>query len=178
MEHSDNNLTVEYLLEKEGGRNTAGLEFDRGGDTIYGISQKFNPRAWENGPPSLEQARLIWLGEGPDHNGYLAEWKLDRFPQKIANKLTDLLCPRNILMEAIQVLQRAVWAVSGIPLKVDGVAGPITMKRVTDQCLYVSGELMLLACLRCEIAAQYRLLVARNPSQQPNERGWLNRSYS
>lgn len=51
----DFNQAADRVLKLEGGMTT-----DTGGRTIYGISEKANPDAWENGPPTLDEARQIY----------------------------------------------------------------------------------------------------------------------
>lgn len=36
---------------------------DSGGRTIYGISERWHPRMWRDGPPTLDEARLFYLEE-------------------------------------------------------------------------------------------------------------------
>lgn len=176
MTPSSPEVTVEYILLKEGGYSDS--PHDPGGQTIYGISRKFNPKAWANGRPTIEDARKIWLGYGPDGNLYMREWDLERFPQSVANKLTDILCTRNRITEAIEILQKALWSASGMKLKVDGVYGPRTRALLEAQVATQAGERELLAALREAIAGVYERLVAQNPEKEPNLSGWTNRSRS
>lgn len=178
-------VTVEYILLKEGGYSDS--PHDPGGQTIFGIARKFNPKAWEQFDKLLaagdmdgarDLARRVWLGYGPDGNLYMREWDLERFPQSVSNKLTDILGPRNRITEAIEILQKALWSASGMKLKVDGVYGPRTRALLEAQVATQAGERELLAALREAIAGVYERLVAQNPEKEPNLSGWTNRSRS
>ncbi len=50
--------TFDSIQSREGAPTNDPL--DKGGPTAYGISQKSNPEAWKNGPPTEEEARAIF----------------------------------------------------------------------------------------------------------------------
>jgi len=176
MTPSNPEVTVEYILLKEGGYSNS--PYDPGGQTIFGISRRYNPKAWANGRPTIEDARKIWLGYGPDGHLYMREWDLERFPQSVANKLSDILCTRNRITEAIMILQKALWSASGMKLKVDGVYGPRSRALLEAQVATQSGEQALLAALREAIASRYENHVAQNPNKEEFLDGWVNRARS
>src|SRR5215204_4654531 len=51
---------LEDIIKREGGDTFTDDPSDHGGRTIYGISERFHPEAWESGPPSKEQAKKIY----------------------------------------------------------------------------------------------------------------------
>lgn len=176
---ADEQKIVHYIIEQEGGYVDS--PHDLGGETCFGISSRWHPEAWRDGPPSREAAREIWL------NRYVVPWGLKQFPHEVALKLSDYLCPRNKPQEAMACLQRALNAVAKsllleVPLLVDdGIPGTRTMTAlhaIWDRPDGGTGQRALLAALRSEIAGQWRLYVAENPSQTPNLRGWVNRAMS
>ncbi len=69
------------------------------------------------------------------------------------------------------VLQRALRS-GGINVSEDGLIGPETLSGVI-----FSEPLILLAAMKSEAAGYYRLIAAKNPSQQKFLNGWLNRAY-
>ena len=52
-------LLVE-LIEREGHRETNNPN-DSGGRTKYGISERFHPQEWTNGPPTYERAKQFYF---------------------------------------------------------------------------------------------------------------------
>lgn len=48
------------IIQRESVKDTNNPN-DSGGRTKYGISERWNPDAWKNGPPTLEQAKSIYL---------------------------------------------------------------------------------------------------------------------
>lgn len=52
---------VRFVLEREGGY--VDHPADRGGKTIYGISERSHPDAWADGPPTLQEAVAIYKEE-------------------------------------------------------------------------------------------------------------------
>lgn len=47
---------IDDVIKREGAKDTNNPN-DSGGRTKYGISEKWNPEMWKNGPPSLDAAR-------------------------------------------------------------------------------------------------------------------------
>lgn len=69
------------------------------------------------------------------------------------------------------ILQRALRSAS-IYVPEDGLMGPVTISAVLN-----SEPNILLAAMKSEAAGYYRLIAAKNPSQQKFLQGWLNRAY-
>lgn len=51
---------IDEIISNEGGARETDDPSDEGGRTIYGISERANPLAWANGPPSYANARAIY----------------------------------------------------------------------------------------------------------------------
>ena len=55
---------IEGVLEREGpGKPPYITPGDRGGRTSWGISERWHPEAWKNGPPTRDEAKQIYLNE-------------------------------------------------------------------------------------------------------------------
>ena len=153
---------VERLLANEGGYSSNPA--DPGGATKFGISA----RAY----PGLDIATLT---RDAAVKIYWSEWWLRfgfaQLPDAIATKTFDLAV--NIgAAHAIECLQRALRA-CGLPVTEDGAIGPATAvaSRRAD-----AGALM--AALRSELAAHYRMVASNQNGGADFLKGWLNRAYA
>jgi len=143
---------------------------DPGGHTKYGISKAAYP--------GVDIANLTIPGA---QEIYLRDWwqkyeykRID--DQRIANRVF-WFAVNNRPKNAHRALQRALRA-AGVAVKEDGILGPQTFYAVNHRC----NNDVLLAALRSEIAAFYRLFtLARRLKQVPRPgkylKGWLNRAY-
>ena len=151
---------VKRVLADEGGysENPA----DPGGATRFGISARSNPGV-----------DIATLTRDAAMEIYWREWWLRfgfaRLPAAIAAKTFDLAVNMGA-GHAIECLQRALRA-CGLPVKVIGAATAAQAARADPAAL--------MAALRSELAAYYRLLAA---NQDDNEnkfiKGWLIRAYA
>jgi len=154
---------VKRVLADEGGysENPA----DPGGATRFGISARSNPGV-----------DIATLTRDAAMEIYWREWWLRfgfaRLPAAIAAKTFDLAVNMGA-GHAIECLQRALRA-CGLPVKEDGVIGAATAAQAAR-----AEPAALMAALRSELAAYYRLLAA---NQDDNEnkfiKGWLIRAYA
>ena len=155
-------IAVERVLAVEGGYSSN--PDDPGGATRFGISARAHP--------GLDIATLT---RDTAVNIYWREWWLRfgfaQLPAPVAAKTFDLSV--NIgAAHAIECLQRALRA-CGLPVTEDGVLGEDTVlasRRADPNAL--------MAALRSELAAYYRLLAARQPRDQAFIKGWLTRAYA
>ncbi len=132
---------------------------DSGGQTAFGISEKSNPEAWKNGPPTEAQARAIY------EQKYVKSPGFDKIADKqLQAQLIDFGVNSGPAI-AIMKLQ------SILGVQEDGVLGPNT--------------LAILATLHpedvnnCLVAERVKLIgriVSKNPSQLKFLNGWLDRS--
>ena len=145
---------------------------DSGGKTKYGISQKAYPSLNIKGL-SLEDTIEIY------YRDFWLKGNFEQIPDKnIATKLFDFTVNFG-QRGATFVLQRALRAV-GISVKEDGLFGPVTLSAVISCCMPEGAEnrtKILMSALKSEAAGYYRLIAAKNPSQQKFLNGWLNRAY-
>jgi lysozyme family protein len=70
------------------------------------------------------------------------------------------------------ILQRAVNAVHPGAVTEDGILGPLTIK-AANECWPAA----LRAALRSEMAAVYRMILQKDPTQEAFRKGWLARAY-
>ena len=149
------------VIAKEGGSKATNDSADKGGRTQYGISAKSNPKAWEDGKVTEEEARAIYLQK------YVVGVGLHLIPpshKKTQANLIDwgVMSGPGI---AVKELQKIVGA------EQDGVFGSMTLQKllaVDDRSLS-----NLLAASRVAMVGR---VVQRNPSQVKWLGGWLKRA--
>lgn len=100
-------------------------------------------------------------------------WQRTLTPPILAWKAFDAAVNTGPRRAAI-LLQTALCA-RGAALKIDGVAGPVTLAAARDQAEADQGA-ALLAALRVAQADFYRLLVSQQPKLKPFLTGWLARA--
>ncbi len=153
---------VECVLANEGGYSSNPA--DPGGATNFGISARSHPGL---AVADLTRDAAVEI--------YWREWWLRfgfaRLPAAIAAKTFDLAVNMGA-GDAIQCLQRALRA-CGRPATEDGVIGADTAAQAAR-----ADPAALMAALRSELAAHYRL-VAANQGHRDQEfiKGWLTRAY-
>jgi lysozyme family protein len=157
------NLAIEVVLEHEG-ESYVDNPSDAGGPTKFGIAQRWNPDLNIRGLTRGQAIEIYW-------QRYWAGRGYDKLPAGVAIKSFDLAVNMG-KKGALTCLQRALRA-AGIRVAVDGILGPETWNAASDVDPGV-----LIAALRSEAACEYRLLIARNPSQEVFRDGWLNRAYA
>src|ERR1700679_2465928 len=104
------NLIME-IIQREGAKDTDNPN-DPGGRTKYGISEKSNPSAWKNGPPTLDAAKQIYMDLYVNAPGFT---KIQ--PSFLMNQLVDFGVnsgPKTAIMHLQKLLG----------LTQDGVIGP------------------------------------------------------
>ena len=153
---------VQRVLADEGGDSSNPA--DPGGVTRFGISARSHP--------GLDIATLT---RDAAVKIYWREWWLRfgfaQLPAAIAAKTFDLAV--NIgAANAIECLQRALRA-CGLPVTEDGVLGPATAAAAAH-----ADPAALMAALRSELAAHYRLVAANQKCGANFLKGWLTRAYA
>ncbi len=162
------NDAVALVLQVEGGYVKPGA--DPGGETNFGISRKSYPQV-DIAHLTRDQAIAIYFSDFWDkfHLDELIPWP--RIAAKIFSVGVNIYMP-----PAIVCLQRACRA-CGWPVDESGVLDGATHNAV--QSFAVTNENALLAALRSELAAHYRL-VAANKGRAGDLflKGWLRRAYA
>lgn len=166
-------IAIDRLLQEEDSTLSAAVSdaaSDRGGKTILGISSRWFPREYaeiESLPPRERPA-------------YARRFYFTEFWEKYdMQSLPSLLGPRMLSFavnagwqDAVKLLQRALWASTGIELKDDGVLGPKTWAALEE-----SSNIDVLRAYRSEQACHYRIQAILDASQKVFLTGWLRRSY-
>ena len=147
------------IIEREGPESNHPA--DVGGRTKYGISARSNPDAWKDGPPTLEQAKAIYL----QRYVQVPRFHLVRDPALQA-QLVDYGVHSGPAL-AIMKLQ----GILGV--KVDGILGPLTMEAIDRE-----GDQWLNNQLMVERLRMVGRIVARDKSQAVWVGGWINRIVS
>lgn len=156
---------VAVVLQHEGG--LVDDPNDPGGITKFGISLRSYPQLGADGIRALtaDDAAAIYRRDWWDRYGY------GELAPTIGGKLLDMAV--NIGAAAAHTcLQRALRA-CGTAVQEDGVLGPATKAAAN-----VQPPDRLLAPLRSEAAAHYRLIIAARPADAEYEADWLARAYS
>ena len=149
---------LDELLEREGWNGPEFLDLhDRGGRTSWGISERAHPEAWKHGPPSKEDARLIYSQE------YVLPFDWVQDPLRV--QLIDIAVNSGE-RTAVRLLQRAIGVID------DGIVGPVTRAatKAAGSPRMVNNAL---------VAFRLRFvddLSDGNPTQKRFEEGWENRA--
>jgi len=160
-------LKAVSLVLKHEGSEVVDDPRDPGQLTHFGFALRDNP--------DLTADEIRAMTEEQAVARYFTRWWLPyrwaHLPQGIACKCFDCAVPMGP-QDAIRALQRACWA-AGRKVAEDGVLGPETVGAAG----YVSTP-VLLAALKSELAAHFRLVAASRPQMSKYLNGWLQRSYS
>lgn len=147
---------IDDIILKEGGSKATDIKVDKGGRTQYGISEKSNPTAWEDGKVTRDEAREIY------ERKYLRPFKLIE-DQPCYEQAVDFGVTSGPAL-VVQKIQAIVGA------EVDGHLGPDTQRLV----LAYEGDLNLELCKsRLKMIGR---IVTKDPTQLTFLNGWINRS--
>lgn len=151
---------IDAVIKREGAKDTDNPN-DSGGRTRYGISERWNPELWRNGPPTLDQARLHY------RNVYILNVGFDKVqPPFLQEQLIDFGVnsgPQTALMHLQKLLG----------LTQDGKLGPATL-----------GTIALRDPIRLnnQLVDDRVLMLGRIVQKHPNDLeflfGWLTRALS
>lgn len=143
---------------------------DRGGATKYGITQavaRANGYTGDMRDLPLETAREIYKRE------YAVKPGFADFPSQVAAELFDTGVNMGTA-KATEFLQRAVNALGGAGIAVDGKMGPATRGAVKSY-LQSRGNAVDILCktLNCLQGVRYVEIVEKNPTQRKFINGWI-----
>lgn len=156
-------LIIEGILDREGeGTPPFEVEGDKGGRTSWGISERWHPEAWAEGPPSREQAKAIYLEQ------YVRPFAWVAFePLKV--QLIDFGVVHGV-GQATHCLQALLGAT------LDGIAGPKTRYGVERLCNVRRGGIILNNALVASRLLIIDQMTDREKSQKKFEEGWSDRA--
>jgi lysozyme family protein len=172
-------IAAQYVLQNEGVLSNDPA--DKGGLTKYGIILP-TLRAMgltfgdKDGDGDVDGADIRSLTI-EDATAVLKKLWWDKFgyglieAQSVATKTLDAafnMGPR----QGHLILQRGINAVHPGAVTEDGILGPLTIK-AANECWPAA----LHAAMRSETAAVYRLILAKDPTQEAFRKGWLARAY-
>ncbi len=142
-------------------------EDDHGGETKYGVCQRSN-QCVNIKELTIEKAKLMFYAE------YWVDMNLEdvRDPD-IAAKIFDI-CVNFGKTQGIKIVTRALRAVGVLPHSLENERDWNLVIYFVNMARSKHG---MLAALRSEAAAVYRMIVHKNETQQKFLNGWLNRAY-
>ncbi|MGD0120614.1 MAG: glycosyl hydrolase 108 family protein [Candidatus Binatus sp.] len=153
---------VQRVLADEGGYSSN--PDDPGGATRFGISARAYPGLDIAALTRDAAIKIYW-------NEWWLRFGFAKLPAAIAAKTFDLAVNMGS-RHAFECLQRALRA-CGLPVAEDGLLGPATVLAARR-----ADPAALMAALRSELAAYYRLVAANQPRGADFLKGWLNRAYA
>lgn len=154
---------IDDLIQKEGRKET-NRKNDSGGRTKYGISEKYHPLEWKNGPPTEERAREIYFHQYIINPGF---HKIQ--PLYLMEQLVDFGVPSGP-QTAIMHLQRIL----GFTGKdVDGELGPKTLAALAKRDPKIVNNKLVDSRL-----LMFARIVVKRPKDLENLIGWMNRALS
>ena len=163
---------IDCVLKNEGG--FVNNPNDSGGATNFGISLRFYKMEVDKNA-TIETIKTLKEKDAIEiyRRCFWKRFKCDKLPANVAVKYFDISvnCGNFI---AVKCLQNSLWAMK-INVVVDGLLGPKTFEAIENAC--IKDEKTLLACMRCEQACYYKLVVAKNKTQEVFLKGWLKRAY-
>jgi lysozyme family protein len=147
------------VMAKEGAPTNDSL--DHGGATAFGISQKANPEAWKNGPPTEAEARAIFESK------YLYGPKFKLIED---NKLQAQCIDYGFNSGSYVCIQK-LQTILKVP--VDGILGPQTLEALKGADVKDVNKQLVIARVNmlCKI-------VQKDPTQLKFIAGWCSRAMS
>ena len=153
--------TITAILKAEGGDKVTNNSLDSAGKTQFGVSQKWNPEAWEDGKVTEAEARDIY------YRTYVQWPKFDLITDpNLQAQLVDYGVNSGPYI-AIQKLQ------SILGTDTDGVIGPRTLELLETADMKMLNNQLVAARIR-----MIAKIVKKSPSQAVFIVGWCERALS
>lgn len=164
-------IAIKHTLFFEGEYSNHRL--DRGGSTMYGITEKVARENGYNGDMKdlpLSKARNIYFVN------YWQPLRLNEmYSQEVANELFDTAVNMGVRTSG-KFLQESINMLDNADLKIDGIIGPKTMQSVL---IFLNksehNAKALYKCLNGLQFCKYKKIIMLNPKQKVFFKGWLKR---
>lgn len=148
---------IDAVIKREGGY--ANNPADKGGRTMFGITERDFPGAWADGVVTYEEARDIYIN------------KFVRFPK--FDQIPDLHLMEQLIDYGVNsgpdLAIRKLQAILGV--KVDGVIGPATLHALAQRDMREVGNLLV-----GERIKMFVRIVKKDRTQLQFLEGWVNRA--
>jgi len=149
---------IDDVIVREGGAKTSNDPADKGSRTQYGISERANPKAWEDGKVTEAEAREIYERKYIRYPGF------DKITDKrLQSQLIDFGVNSGSFL-AIQELQKILH------VNADGILGPKTLEALSAANPKVVNNALVVSRLK-----MIGRLLVRNPNQHKFALGWISR---
>lgn len=155
-----------HTLSNEGGYSND--PSDPGGETQYGISRRYWPQYWKNGPPTLNAAYEFY------HSRFWSKMRGDEImDERVAVEIFDTAV--NIGIDrAVKIVQNCAIVVGGARIADDGDFGPVTLRAV-NSCCTINRVETFLHYLNGAQLGYYIEKWHDNPRLRKYVNGWRNR---
>lgn len=150
---------IDEILQREGPYSDH--PNDSGGRTAWGISERWHPEAWKNGPPSRDEAISIY------YHRYIIR---PGFVQIKNEKLRDFVVDWGVVSGPTLVTQKLQRVLQVEP---DGVFGPLTLRALEK----ANPDRVLSQMIDERVRSAARLVQSR-PKDLVFLLGWINRALS
>jgi lysozyme family protein len=151
---------IDEVIRREGLKDTNNPN-DSGGRTKYGISERWNPEEWRNGPPTLDRARQVY------RQRYIEQVGFDKVqPTFLQEQLIDFGVnsgPQSALMHLQKILGVAQ----------DGKMGPATLGTIA-----LRDPIRLNNALVDDRVLMLVRIVQKRPKDLEYVFGWVTRALS
>lgn len=174
---ADFNEAVEQVLKNEGGYSNN--KNDRGGQTNFGISQKFLDSViyYNADHKRISDVKNITRQDAINICEEYFWQPIQLYAindQQVATKILDM-CFNLGHRNATKLVQRACLRVaSNCGVYVDGIFGAYTLNTINA----ISDSAKLLNAIRGELAAYYQQIINNDVSQDVFKNGWMRRAYA
>jgi lysozyme family protein len=162
---------IDDIIQREGGSEETDDPLDAGGRTKYGVSEKFSPDMWKDGPPTYEKTRVFY------ENRYVKIDGIDTISDvSLMHQVADFGVTAGP-ETAVKTLQQLVT----VPC--DGKIGPVTLDAITNYPAGnifgqpVSGSVLLNLAFRDARALYYIVVTKKRPTNLRFLLGWLKRTF-
>lgn len=149
---------LDEIIARESSKDTNNPN-DSGGRTKYGISEKWHPDLWVNGPPTLEQAKQVYIRD------YVVTPNFHLLPSPLMEQAIDfgVNSGPGVVVQKLQGL---------VKVPVDGVMGPLTLAAIkTANIATLNNQLVR------ERVKMLARIVQKRPSDLEFLYGWITRAF-